>query len=191
VQGAIDIVPSAHYFDGNWPGASMRGHSKALGKRVRAKSSAPASSTPHKSGFAEDAPRESFGASLPLNAILEREYRNAAAETGADTTILDELTAHGFSSDELFELVVPRRTLARRKLAGQRLSLEETDRAVRLARITAMAERVFGDDAKAHHWLREPSPMLSESTPLMLLTSETGAQVVEEALHRIDYGMFA
>jgi putative toxin-antitoxin system antitoxin component (TIGR02293 family) len=71
------------------------------------------------------------------------------------------------------------------------LSSEETDRAVRLARVTALAERVFGDETKAHRWLRKPSPMLGEATPLKLLATETGAQLVEQALHRIDYGMFA
>jgi putative toxin-antitoxin system antitoxin component (TIGR02293 family) len=53
--------------------------------------------------------------------------------------------------------------------------LEETDRAVRLARIAAHAERVFGDRAKAHGWLREPSRTLRGAVPpLQLLRSETG-----------------
>lgn len=126
---------------------------------------------------------------------LEEDVRSAfehvAAGGRADTSLLDELGRHGFSREELFHLVAPRRTLARRQEAGGKLSAEESDRALRLARITGMAERIFGEDEKAHRWMRKPSPMLSGKAPLALLKSETGAHLVEQALHRIDYGMFA
>lgn len=126
-----------------------------------------------------------------LDAVVGREIVNAQHAAGARTEILDELLAHGFSREELFDLVVPRRTLARRRHSGERLSPEESDRAVRLARIAAHAERVFGDDEKAHGWLREPSRTLGGAVPLSLLRTETGAHLVEQTLHRIDYGMLA
>jgi putative toxin-antitoxin system antitoxin component (TIGR02293 family) len=126
-----------------------------------------------------------------LSDLVQREISRARTDTGSEVEILDELLAHGFSRTEIFDFVVPRRTLARRRQSGQPLSLEESDRAVRLARLTAMAERVFGNDTKAHRWLRKPSPMLDGSTPLALLKSETGAQLVEQVLHRIDHGIFA
>jgi len=81
--------------------------------------------------------------------------------------------------------------LARRKQAGGSLSPEESDRAVRLARLTALAERIFGDEEKAYRWLRKPSPMLEGSPPIALMQTETGGQLVEQALYRIEYGMFA
>jgi putative toxin-antitoxin system antitoxin component (TIGR02293 family) len=139
-------------------------------------------------GFAEDAP-EAWR--LELTGVVQREIDKAAHGERADLAILDALLAHGFSREELFDLVVPRRTFARRKQANETLSAEESDRAVRLARLTAMAERVFGEATKAHRWLRKPSPMLAGATPLALLRSETSTQSVEQALHRIDYGMFA
>jgi putative toxin-antitoxin system antitoxin component (TIGR02293 family) len=126
-----------------------------------------------------------------LPAVVDRELANAQASKPASIGILDELAGHGFSEPELFELVVPRRTLARRRQSGGKLSPEESDRAVRLARLTALAERIFGDDEKTHRWMRKPSPMLEGSTPLALLQSETGAHLVEQALYRIEYGMFA
>ena len=126
-----------------------------------------------------------------LNQIVSRELSNAGASRSASVDILDELLDHGFTRDELFRLVVPRRTLARRRHAGEQLAPEESDRAVRLARITALAERVFGEDAKAYAWLREPSRTLSGQVPLDLLRTETGAQLVEQTLHRIDFGMLA
>jgi len=126
-----------------------------------------------------------------LPAVVDRELANAQASKLTNVGILDELAGHGFSEPELFELVVPRRTLARRRQSGGKLSPEESDRAVRLARLTALAERIFGDDEKAHRWMRKPSPMLEGSTPLALLQSETGAHLVEQTLYRIEYGMFA
>lgn len=115
----------------------------------------------------------------------------AGQAQGSDVAVLDELLAHGFDQEELFHLVVPRRTLARRRQTGERLSPEESDRAVRLARITSLAERVFGEAAKAHDWLRKPNRAFGGALPLKLLKSETGAYSVEQTLHQIDYGIVA
>jgi putative toxin-antitoxin system antitoxin component (TIGR02293 family) len=109
----------------------------------------------------------------------------------ADVAALTSLSSHGYSEDEIFALVVPKRTFARRKAANERLTVEETDKALRLERIAVQAERVFGAADKAHRWLREPKRALQGETPLAYLASEAGARVVEEMLYRIEYGMFA
>jgi len=106
-------------------------------------------------------------------------------------SFLDELQRHGYSEDEIFELVIPKRTLARRRAEDDLLTVEETDKAVRLDRIAALADRVFGDHEKAHRWLRKPKRQLAGETPLAYLASESGARVVEEMLYRIDHGMAA
>ncbi|MEJ0075498.1 MAG: antitoxin Xre/MbcA/ParS toxin-binding domain-containing protein [Alphaproteobacteria bacterium] len=104
---------------------------------------------------------------------------------------LSALSRHGYSEDEIFALVVPKRTLARRKAANEPLTVEETDKALRLDRIAAQAERVFGEPEKAHRWLRKPKRELNGETPLAYLASEAGARVVEEMLFRIEHGIFA
>lgn len=96
-----------------------------------------------------------------------------------------------FSFAEIEEIVVPKRTLARRRARGEALTSDETDRALRLARITIETRRVFGNADKAARWLRKPNAALSGQTPLALLRSETGARVVDELLGQIDHGMFA
>ena len=80
--------------------------------------------------------------------------------------------------------------MARRKAASARLTQDETDRAVRLARIQLDADRVFADPETASLWLRTPRPSLSGQTPLSLLRTEAGAMVVSEVLGQIDHGMF-
>jgi putative toxin-antitoxin system antitoxin component (TIGR02293 family) len=104
---------------------------------------------------------------------------------------LSDLASSGFSEAEIFDLVVPKRTLARRRAAGELLTVEETDKALRLKRIATEAERVFGDPAKAHRWLRKPKRALNGATPLAFLASEEGARKVEGMLVRIEHGMFA
>jgi len=103
---------------------------------------------------------------------------------------IEALKAQGFANEEIYSIIAPRRTLARRKEQNEGLSIAESDRVVRLNRISEMADRVFGSHEKAQRWLRKKSRVLNEA-PIVLLQSETGAHLVEEELHRIDYGIFA
>lgn len=103
---------------------------------------------------------------------------------------LDELRERGFSNDEIYSIVGPRRSIARRKSGSGALTGPESDRALRLERVALAAERVFGNPAKAQRWLRQKSRVL-EDAPISLLQSETGAMLVEEELNRIDHGIFA
>ena len=50
------------------------------------------------------------------------------ASTRAEPDALADLFHHGYSEDEIFTLVVPKRTLARRKAAHEPLTIEETDK---------------------------------------------------------------
>lgn len=98
--------------------------------------------------------------------------------------------ASRFAGDEIASLVIAKRTLARRRANREELSPEETDKALRLARIATEADRVFANSKKADSWLRTPLARFSGQTPLELLKSEAGALLVEEALGQIDHGMF-
>jgi putative toxin-antitoxin system antitoxin component (TIGR02293 family) len=104
---------------------------------------------------------------------------------------LDLLVSEGFSATELSQLVIPKRTLARRQAKKEPLTVEETDKALRLARIAELANKVFGDKEKAHRWLRKSKRSLDGDTPLTYLSSETGARVVEDMLLRIESGILA
>jgi putative toxin-antitoxin system antitoxin component (TIGR02293 family) len=72
-------------------------------------------------------------------------------------------------------------------LSNELLTHDESDRAVRIARITSQAEEVFGDDAKAARWLRKPKARFEGRVPLELLRTEAGSRIVEEMLLQIDY----
>jgi putative toxin-antitoxin system antitoxin component (TIGR02293 family) len=112
-------------------------------------------------------------------------------EKGLPINALDGLRDSGLTDDELYTLVVPRRTLTHRRARREALSRDESDRAVRLARLAALAEQVFGDSERSWRWLRAAKRQFQGRTPLQLMTTEAGARLVEELLYRIDEGMAA
>jgi len=104
---------------------------------------------------------------------------------------LDFLAENGLSEDEIYSFVLPRRTLSHRKSRGESLTHEESDRAVRLARVISLAEEIFGEEAKAGRWLRKPKVRFCGRAPLELLRTDAGARLVEEMLLQLDYGFAA
>lgn len=95
-----------------------------------------------------------------------------------------------FTQQEL-DAVIPPRTLRHRKAHGRRLTADESDRAVRLLRLQASAELVFGDVEKADLWLRRPMAHLDGKRPLELAATEAGARLVEGVLDGIAWGTAA
>jgi putative toxin-antitoxin system antitoxin component (TIGR02293 family) len=104
---------------------------------------------------------------------------------------LESLSSHGMTDEEIYNFIVPRRTLVHRKTRRESLTHDESDRAVRIARITSLAEEVFGDDAKAGRWLRKTKTRFEGRAPLEMLRTEAGARLVEEMLLQLDYGFAA
>lgn len=95
------------------------------------------------------------------------------------------------SPDDVDRLIIPRRTLAHRKAKRQPLNRAESERALRVASLTALAEETFANREKAQNWLRRPTSRLGGMRPLDLLDSEPGARVVEQLLYRIGHGIAA
>jgi len=112
-------------------------------------------------------------------------------EDGLATNAIDELLRAGLTDDEIYSLILPRRTLTHRRARREALNLEESDRAVRLARLAALAEQVFGEPERAWRWLRASKRHLDGRSPLQFMATEAGARLIEELLHRIDEGMAA
>ncbi len=108
----------------------------------------------------------------------------------------NSLLAHGLTRDEFFRIVIPQRTFRHRTERRNRglqevLSPEESDKAVRAARILSLAERVFAEREKALSWMRQPKKRFHGDTPMTMLETETGARLVEQMLIQVDDGMFA
>lgn len=88
-------------------------------------------------------------------------------------------------------LNIPPRTLSRRLATKSRLTHDESDRALRMARVVALAKDILGTEEKASHWLSSPNRALGGHRPFDQLDTELGVRSVEEVLHRIAYGMYS
>ena len=104
--------------------------------------------------------------------------------------VINRLLALGFNRSEINEVVIPSRTLQHRRSRREKLSIEESDRVLRITRALSAAEATYGSRERALGWLRRPIPRLGNRTPLSLLTTGSGTRIVEEALIQIDEGMF-
>ncbi len=84
---------------------------------------------------------------------------------------------------------IPLRTVQRR--AKARLRRDESDRLARIARIYALAETVLGSRSAAEAWMLAPNWTLDGVPPLDHINTEVAAREVEDALGRIEEGVFA
>jgi putative toxin-antitoxin system antitoxin component (TIGR02293 family) len=104
---------------------------------------------------------------------------------------LKGLAAAGLTEQEIERFVIPQRTRRHRTERKQPLTIEESDRAVRLLRVQTVAEEAFGGTEKAHRWLRRPLAELDGETPLDIAQTEAGARVIETILAKIAWGAAA
>ncbi len=88
-------------------------------------------------------------------------------------------------------LGIPQRTLTRRMSRHSRLTVAESDRTVRLARVYATAVEMIGNAGKAAEWLRTPNRALGGQIPIDQLDTDLGAREVENILGRIAYGVYS
>jgi putative toxin-antitoxin system antitoxin component (TIGR02293 family) len=134
---------------------------------------------------------ERVGGKLGLTRIHSDRDLVSLTHKGVPLAAIQSLLRGGLSDSEVYQLIVPRRTLAHRTANRQALSKEESDKAIRVARIIAFAELVFGDAERAWRWLRKPKRQFDGSSPIEMLATEAGARLVEELIAQIDDGMAA
>jgi putative toxin-antitoxin system antitoxin component (TIGR02293 family) len=105
-------------------------------------------------------------------------------------TVIERLISLGLQRSEVDAAIIPLRTLQHRRSRSERLTVEESDRVLRMIRVLAMTESVYGSRERALAWLRNPHARLDGRAPLSLLNTDTGSRIVEELLVQIDEGMF-
>ena len=112
-----------------------------------------------------------------------------AVEIGFPMASLEALAGHGLTREEIGRLIINPRTLSHRRTRGQKLTVEESDRAARVARTVALAERTFANREKARRWLHRKLRALDGRRPIDLVRTHAGALLVEDALTRIAWGV--
>jgi putative toxin-antitoxin system antitoxin component (TIGR02293 family) len=104
--------------------------------------------------------------------------------------IINRLISLGLERSEIDATVIPLRTLQHRRSRREKLTVEESDRVLRVIRALSLAESVYGSRERALEWLRKPHARLEGRSPLSLLKTDTGSRIVEDQLIQIDEGMF-
>ncbi len=134
--------------------------------------------------------RRVIGRELRTDADLIAAIR-AGLPARALELVFEDLSDLKLSQSELYATVGSTRTLLRKRANKTRLSADESDRLARVVRLLVRAEEAFGDRTKAHRWLAQPNRALGSQRPFGLLDSDAGAQSVEQALGRIEHGVFS
>lgn len=114
-----------------------------------------------------------------------------AVERGFSVRTIKALKLAGITDREIGHLVIKPRTLSHRIAKKQRLTAEESDRAARVARIVALAQRTFANIEKADRWLHTSLNALDGRRPIDLVQTAAGARVAEAILARIAWGAAA
>jgi putative toxin-antitoxin system antitoxin component (TIGR02293 family) len=104
--------------------------------------------------------------------------------------VIKRLVSLGLQRSEIDAAIIPLRTLQHRRSRREKLTVEESDRVLRVIRVLSLAESVYGSRERALAWLRNPHARLDGRAPLSLLNTDTGSRIVEELLGQIDEGMF-
>jgi putative toxin-antitoxin system antitoxin component (TIGR02293 family) len=104
--------------------------------------------------------------------------------------VINRLVDLGLDRSGIDAIIIPLRTLQHRRSRREKLTIEESDRVLRVIRALSLPESVYESRERALGWLRRPHPRLEGRTPLSLLKTDTGSRIVQELLIQIGKGMF-
>jgi putative toxin-antitoxin system antitoxin component (TIGR02293 family) len=124
---------------------------------------------------------EDIHSEMDIVTLVTRGLRSSSLETMESTMEMD------------VRLIAPESTLRRRIHAKQPLTVDESERLVRLARVTSLAEDIFGERSTALEWLNTKSQFVPGSAPLSpleLAVTDSGARIVEGMILRTAHGIF-
>jgi putative toxin-antitoxin system antitoxin component (TIGR02293 family) len=130
--------------------------------------------------------RRAFGVTIASDADLAR-----AVGKRLPLKFLIYIKDMGFSDREIGQFIISARTRRHRESRKEPLTVDESDRLVRLARVQSLAEDVFGDPGKANRWLRQGLAIIDGKTPLEVAQTDVGARVVEQIIAKLDWGAAA
>jgi len=113
-----------------------------------------------------------------------------AIRRGVEARVVDEMVDYlGVPKSVIFRVLQTPESTAHKLIKENRpLDSAASERVVRVAEITRMAEETFGGREAATRWLKTPNLSLGREMPLSLLDTEFGAGEVRSVLSAIDHG---
>jgi putative toxin-antitoxin system antitoxin component (TIGR02293 family) len=126
---------------------------------------------------------------LPKKVSSLRDLERAVA-AGLPKASLPHLMGRLYSdrraARESLHRVIPEATWKRR---STHLSVEESQRTERIARVLAVAEYTWDSREDARDWMTRPHPELDGKTPFDAAQTELGARRAEEILNALFFGL--
>jgi len=115
------------------------------------------------------------------------------ARSGMPSSLFSEISAFlNIPNIQIYDAVgLSRSTMAARIKGDQPLSLGESDKLIRLAKVLKRANEVLGDLEAAKKWMRRDIRSLGGVQPISLLDTESGYELVMDTLGRIEHGIAA
>jgi putative toxin-antitoxin system antitoxin component (TIGR02293 family) len=129
-----------------------------------------------------------FRSFVAANAPLARKIE--AIRAGVRARVVDDMVAYlDVPKNVIFGLLRTPESTAHRLIKDDRkLDPAASERVVRVADITRMAEETFGGREAARRWLKTANLALAGVTPLSMLDTEPGTAEVRRILSSINYG---
>jgi len=140
--------------------------------------------------------RKSTGSSVQTEPLREKqsslptEHESPHTEESSHTKLEMFAAYSGFAVEELLEAVIDPGTAKNSRPLHAPLTMEETDRLARVARIYEVAVKVYGDSEDGRKWMTGRKHRFDGMTALSMLRTEAGERAVRQFLIQIDEGMF-
>lgn len=125
--------------------------------------------------------------------LISPAYSVAEMRQGIASNIVPEIArVLNITQDKLFEcLNLPKSTIKSRIAKSNPLSSVEQDRFYRVNKILSTATRILGDGESAKKWVLRNNRSLGGESPMSLLDTEAGYELVMDTLSRIEFGVIS
>jgi len=113
-------------------------------------------------------------------------------KTGLPVDVLDNIRHwSAMSKADIMRFTgISERNVTRRKNAGKGLSPDESERVARFVRVMDAAVQLFaGNKEDASHWLSSNVKGLGNTSPISLISTESGALEVLDLIGRLEHGV--
>jgi putative toxin-antitoxin system antitoxin component (TIGR02293 family) len=97
----------------------------------------------------------------------------------------------GLSARQMAQLLPVTERTIQRYAREQRFNPFVSEHILQIAEVAARGLEVFGDRPRFLSWLNHPSRVLALETPMSLLRSRFGAEMLLEELGRIEHGVLS
>ncbi|MCM0082123.1 DUF2384 domain-containing protein [Geomonas sp. Red32] len=136
-------------------------------------------------------PKEAANVLHALNPSDPMEIIKAVRRGLPGSTIKSVAEEWQLSLSELYPLLHLKARTAQRLINSDRLDSDVSDRLVQVIKLHNKCLDVFQDRNKVLQWLKTPNYSLGDQTPLSLLDTSEGVELVHAVLIKIQYGIFA